>query len=137
MTATGALKDARFWSAEDPYLYDVYTILKVDGKVVDVNRLETGFRKAEFKGGAGTGGVYLNDKFVYLKGFAQRSSDEWAGARRRLSRLDARLHRQTDPRLPRQLHALDARLAAEGGCGCAARVSASFKSARPATRSAM
>ena len=78
-TATGNLQETRFWSTEDPYLYDVYTILKVDGKVVDVNRLETGFRKAEFKGGAGTGGVYLNDKFVYLKGFAQRSADEWAG----------------------------------------------------------
>jgi beta-galactosidase len=78
-SATGSLKGARFWSTEDPYLYDVYTILKVDGKVVDVNRLETGFRKAEFKGGAGKGGVYVNDKFVYLKGFAERSADEWAG----------------------------------------------------------
>jgi beta-galactosidase len=77
-SATGSLKEARFWSPEDPYLYDVYTILKVDGKVVDVNRLETGFRKAEFKGGAGTGGVYINDKFVYLKGFSERSADEWA-----------------------------------------------------------
>jgi beta-galactosidase len=76
--ATGTLKDARFWSVEDPYLYDVYSILKVDGKVVDVNRLETGFRKTEFKGGVGTGGVYVNDKFVYLKGFAERSADEWA-----------------------------------------------------------
>ncbi len=78
-SATGGLKNARFWSPDDPYLYDVYTILKVDGKVVDVNRLETGFRKAEFKGGVGTGGVYINDKFVYLKGFAERSADEWAG----------------------------------------------------------
>ncbi len=43
-TATGNLQETRFWSTEDPYLYDVYTILKVDGKVVDVNRLETGFR---------------------------------------------------------------------------------------------
>ena len=77
--ATANLTDARFWSDDDPYLYDVYTILKVDGKVVDVNRLETGFRKTEFKGGAGTGGVFLNDKFVYLKGFAERSADEWAG----------------------------------------------------------
>jgi beta-galactosidase len=79
MSATGPIANARFWSVEDPYLYDVYTILKVDGKVVDVNRLETGFRKAEFKGGAGTGGLYINEKFVYLKGFSQRSADEWAG----------------------------------------------------------
>jgi beta-galactosidase len=79
LTAVGALKSARFWSTEDPYLYQVYTILKVDGKTVDVDRVVTGFRKTEFKGGAGTGGVYINDKFVYLKGYAQRSSNEWAG----------------------------------------------------------
>jgi beta-galactosidase len=79
LTATGPLADARFWSPGDPYLYDVYTILTVDGKVVDVNKVTTGFRKTEFKGGAGTGGVYIDDKFVYLKGFAQRTSNEWAG----------------------------------------------------------
>jgi beta-galactosidase len=79
MSATGPLTNARFWSVEDPYLYDVYSILKVNGKVVDVNRMETGFRKAEFKGGAGTGGLYINEKFVYLKGFSQRAADEWAG----------------------------------------------------------
>jgi beta-galactosidase len=76
--ATGPLANARFWCTGDPYLYDVYSILKVDGKVVDVNRIETGFRKAEFKGGAGVGGLYINEKFVYLKGFSQRSADEWA-----------------------------------------------------------
>jgi beta-galactosidase len=79
LTATGALQAARFWSPEDPYLYDVYTMLTVDGKTVDVEKVVTGFRKTEFKGGAGTGGVYLNGKFVYLKGYAQRTSDEWAG----------------------------------------------------------
>ena len=79
MSATGPLTNARFWSVEAPYLYDVYSILKVNGKVVDVNRMETGFRKAEFKGGAGTGGLYINEKFVYLKGFSQRAADEWAG----------------------------------------------------------
>ena len=79
LNASGALKGARFWSTENPYLYDVYSILTVDGKVVDVDKVVTGFRKTEFKGGVGTGGVYLNDKFIYLKGFAQRSSNEWAG----------------------------------------------------------
>jgi beta-galactosidase len=78
ISATGALKQARFWSPEDPHLYDVYSILKVGGRVVDVNRLETGFRKTEFKGGVGTGGIFINDKFVYLKGFSERSTDEWA-----------------------------------------------------------
>ena len=79
LTAAGPLTGARFWSPEDPYLYDVYTILTVDGKTVDVDKLVTGFRQTEFRGGAGTGGVYLNGKFIYLKGFAQRASDEWAG----------------------------------------------------------
>ena len=79
INATGPLRDARFWSVDDPYLYSVYTILSVDGKVVDACRNITGFRKAEFRGGVGTGGVYVNDKFAYLKGFAERSADEWAG----------------------------------------------------------
>ena len=79
LTATGPLTGARFWSPDDPYLYDVYTTLTVDGKVVDVTKITTGFRKVEFKGGVGTGGVYINDKFVYLKGFSERSADEWAG----------------------------------------------------------
>ncbi|MGA2232411.1 MAG: sugar-binding domain-containing protein [Tepidisphaeraceae bacterium] len=78
ISATGPLKEARFWSIEDPYLYNVYTVLTVDGKVVDAARNTTGFRKTEFKGGVGTGGVYINDKFVYLKGYSQRASDEWA-----------------------------------------------------------
>jgi beta-galactosidase len=78
-TAGGRLADAKFWSDETPNLYDIYTILTVNEKVVDVRKIRTGFRKVEFKGGVGAGGVYLNDKFVYLTGYAQRSSDDWAG----------------------------------------------------------
>jgi beta-galactosidase len=78
VSASGLLKSARFWSPDDPYLYDVFSIVKVEGKVVDVVKTTTGFRKAEFKGGAGTGGVHLNGRFLYLKGYAQRSTDEWA-----------------------------------------------------------
>jgi len=76
---TGRLTGARFWDVDDPYLYDVYSILTVDGKVVDVCKTHTGFRQAEFKGGAGTGGLWLNGHFVYLKGYSQRSADDWAG----------------------------------------------------------
>jgi len=77
--ATGTLEGARFWGPNDPYLYSVYTILKIGGEVVDVTCTETGFRQAEFKGGAGKGGIYLNERFFYLKGFAQRCTNEWAG----------------------------------------------------------
>ncbi len=77
--ANGRLKPAKFWSDQTPNLYDVYSVLTVNDRVVDVQKIRTGFRKAEFKGGAGTGGVYLNDQFVWLTGYSQRSSDEWAG----------------------------------------------------------
>ena len=79
LKATGSLAPARFWDVGDPYLYEVYSILAVNGKVVDVCKTRTGFRQAAFKGGAGTGGLWLNGHFVYLKGYAERSVDEWAG----------------------------------------------------------
>jgi beta-galactosidase len=79
LTAEGTLTDARFWDVKDPYLYNVYSILSVNGKVVDVCNTKTGFRKVEFKGGVGTGGVWLNGRFVWLTGYAQRSADDWAG----------------------------------------------------------
>jgi beta-galactosidase len=76
---TGKAGGLHFWSPDDPALYDVYTYLTVDGKVVDVVKTRTGFRKVEFRGGVGKGGIYINGKFYYLKGYSQRSSDEWAG----------------------------------------------------------
>ena len=78
-TANGRLTDVEFWSDGTPNLYDVYSMLTVNAQIVDVQKIKTGFRKAEFKGCVGTGGVYLNDKFVWLTGYAQRSSDDWAG----------------------------------------------------------
>ena len=78
-TASGPLTDARFWDIKDPYLYHVYSILSVNGKVVDVVDTRTGFRQTEFKGGAGTGGVWINGHFVWLTGYAQRSANDWAG----------------------------------------------------------
>jgi beta-galactosidase len=77
--AVGKLTNAKFWSDENPNLYDVYCLLTVNDKIVDAQKIRTGFRKAEFKGGARTGGVWLNDKFVWLTGYAQRSVDDWAG----------------------------------------------------------
>jgi beta-galactosidase len=78
-TTSGPLAAARFWDVNDPYLYDVYSILSVGDQVVDVSKIRTGFRKIEFKGGAGTGGVWLNGRFLWLTGFAQRAVNDWAG----------------------------------------------------------
>jgi beta-galactosidase len=79
LAAAGPLASAHFWDVNDPYLYDVYSILSVNGKTVDVCKIHTGFRKAEYRGGAGTGGVWLNDKFVWLTGYSQRAANDWPG----------------------------------------------------------
>jgi len=117
LKAKGIISSARFWSIEDPYLYHVYTILKVDGQVVDVEKTVTGFRKAEFKGGAGSGGVYLNDRFVYLKGFAQRASNEWAALGQAypdwMHDLNARLIRECHGNYIRWMHVSPQKVDAE------------------------
>jgi beta-galactosidase len=77
--AEGTLNDARFWDVKDPYLYHVYTILTVNDKVVDVCDTTTGFRQAEFKGGVGTGGVWINGRYVWLTGYSERSANDWPG----------------------------------------------------------
>jgi beta-galactosidase len=108
LTASGPLANARFWSPDDPYLYDVYTMLTVDGKIVDVSKTTTGFRKTEYKGGAGAGGVYINEKFYYLKGFAQRTSNEWAavgaGYPDWMHDFNARLLRESNGNYMRWMH---------------------------------
>ncbi len=73
LTASARVDGLNFWSWGYGYLYDVYTILKVDGKAVDVVRTRTGFRKTGF----GKGLVKLNDRVIQIKGYAQRTTNEW------------------------------------------------------------
>lgn len=67
------LKNLEFWSWGYGWLYDVYTTLKVDGKAVDTVKTRTGFRKTEFANGL----FKLNDRTLQLKGYAQRTTNEW------------------------------------------------------------
>jgi beta-galactosidase len=71
--ASATISDLEFWSWGYGYLYDVYTILRVNGEPVDIVRTRTGFRKTEF----GNGMIKLNDRVIQVKGYAQRSSNEW------------------------------------------------------------
>lgn len=71
--AGAPVKDLHFWSWGYGYLYDVATILKVDGKPVDRVVTRTGFRKTGFAEGM----VKLNDRVMQMKGYAQRTSNEW------------------------------------------------------------
>ena len=73
LKAEAPVGDLHFWSWGYGYLYTVKTALKVDGKVVDVVDTRTGFRKTRF----GEGKIWLNDRVLQMKGFAQRTSNEW------------------------------------------------------------
>ena len=71
--ASAKLEGLNFWSWGYGYLYNVETIIKVNGKIVDKVTTRTGFRKTEFANGM----VKLNDRVLQMKGYAQRTSNEW------------------------------------------------------------
>jgi len=73
ISASEIVKNLEFWSWGYGYLYNVYTTLKVDGKEVDTVKTRTGFRKTEFANGL----FKLNDRTLQLKGYAQRTTNEW------------------------------------------------------------
>lgn len=71
--ADAVVEGLNFWSWGYGYLYNVYTILKIDGKPVDIVKTRTGFRKTEYADGM----IKLNDRVIMMKGYAQRTSNEW------------------------------------------------------------
>ncbi len=73
INAGKAVSNLNFWSWGYGYLYNVYTILKVDNRIIDEVKTTTGFRKTSFTNGVLT----LNDRVLHLKGYAQRTSNEW------------------------------------------------------------
>ncbi|WP_231425180.1 DUF4982 domain-containing protein [Pedobacter sp. Leaf250] len=73
LNAESLVNGLNFWSWGYGYLYTVISRLKVDGTTVDELKTKTGFRKGEFKNGM----VYLNDRVLMMKGYAQRTSNEW------------------------------------------------------------
>ncbi|MEO6394258.1 MAG: sugar-binding domain-containing protein [Pyrinomonadaceae bacterium] len=73
ISASDRLTGLNFWSWGYGYLYQVHTNLKVDGKLVDSVATRTGFRKTEFANGR----FKLNDRTLQLKGYAQRTTNEW------------------------------------------------------------
>jgi beta-galactosidase len=73
VSARGRVDDLKFWSWGYGYLYNVVTTLTVDGQPVDQVTTRTGFRKTEFADGV----FRLNDRVLHLKGYAQRTTNEW------------------------------------------------------------
>lgn len=73
LSASDSIGNLEFWSWGYGYLYNVRAQLEIDGVAVDEVPIRTGFRKTEYKNGM----VYLNDRVIQLKGYAQRTSNEW------------------------------------------------------------
>lgn len=73
LKAEAQVNDLEFWSWGYGYLYTVYTDLYINNKLIDRVHTKTGFRKTKFEKGM----VYLNDRVIQLKGYAQRTSNEW------------------------------------------------------------
>lgn len=71
--ASDTLEDMNFWSWGYGYLYKVNSILKQNKTVIDKVSTFTGFRKTEFANGM----IKLNDRVIMIKGYAQRTSNEW------------------------------------------------------------
>ena len=65
----------RFWEPSDPQLYRAEIMLDVDGETVDGEEIVTGFREVRYDKDRG---VLLNGHPVWLRGYAQRATNEWA-----------------------------------------------------------
>ena len=73
LSAESLLEGIHWWSWGYGYLYDVRTAIVVDGKVVDEVNTRTGFRKTRFAEGK----IWINERVLQVKGYAQRTSNEW------------------------------------------------------------
>ncbi len=73
LKASKVLSNLNFWSWGYGYLYTVTSEVLIDNKPVDKVTIQSGFRKAKFEKGM----VYLNDRVIQMKGYAQRTSNEW------------------------------------------------------------
>lgn len=73
LKASSAVSGLNFWNIGYGYLYNVYSMLLIDGTPTDVVLIKTGFRKMEY----GNGVVKMNDRMVHVKGFAPRSQNPW------------------------------------------------------------
>jgi beta-galactosidase len=72
-SAAARVSGLQWWTWGRGHLYDVTTTLYVDGKPADSVRTRTGFRETKFLRGM----VGLNGRALQMKGYAQRTSNEW------------------------------------------------------------
>ena len=71
-----AVSGIDWWSWGHGALYDVKSVLLDEsGKEFDNVTVRTGFRKTQF----GNGLIWLNNRVLMMKGYAQRTTNEWPG----------------------------------------------------------
>ena len=78
MVGTGlkqTVENAKAWSAETPYLYNLYVVAKQGNKVVEVVRQKVGFRHIEIKGGQ----LLVNGQPILIKGADRHELDPDGG----------------------------------------------------------
>ncbi len=102
--AQARLSGVRFWSLDDPALYRVHVTLLEGGAAVDEQVIETGLRKVHYDKDQG---VMINDRPVWLRGYAQRATNEWAASGivpEWMSDVDANLIRESGANHIRFMH---------------------------------
>ncbi len=77
LRASARLSGVRFWSPANPTLYRVIVRLMDGGTETDRETIVTGFRQVGYDRDAG---VTINGRPVWLRGYAQRATNEWAAA---------------------------------------------------------
>jgi len=104
LSKTLPMSNIRFWSPGYPNLYKVYTQLISDGKVLDVYETPLGVRKVDFNVATG---LTINGNFLYLKGYAPRTTMEWVAvgqAPNWMGEYDFSLMKQTNGNFLRPMH---------------------------------
>lgn len=104
LSACSDSRKLRFWSIDDPYLYRVEIRLYTDNGCMDCTEIETGFYQLGYDKDRG---VLINGEPVWLRGYAQRATNEWAAigiAPEWLKDMDARLIRESNANHIRFMH---------------------------------
>ncbi len=72
---SGRAEKVIFWSPSAPQLYQVRVRLFENGQLLDETVITTGFREVKYDPSRG---ILLNGRPIWLRGYAQRATNEWA-----------------------------------------------------------
>ncbi|TWO34531.1 glycoside hydrolase family 2 protein [Seonamhaeicola sediminis] len=75
-SVTTSVSNPKRWYTRHPYMYNVETILKVDGKAIDSYNTPLGIRSFNFDKDKG---FFNNGEYAKLHGWGQKPTNSWAG----------------------------------------------------------